>query len=96
MAFGPDSIKATPSVTYDLSLFVLKRTDSVQIHRDVTKLYKGGFRASDLSLVWKLRGFMSLLTTCWMTKSLSRVKVLTFFFHCWLAESCKTRQYVIS
>ncbi len=36
MAFGTDSIKPTPNVTYDLSLFVVKNTDSIQIHRDVT------------------------------------------------------------
>lgn len=35
MAFGPDSIKTTPSVTYDLIFFVVKNTDSNQVHRDV-------------------------------------------------------------
>lgn len=36
MAFGPDSIKTTPNVTYDLILFVVKNIDSDQIHGDVT------------------------------------------------------------
>lgn len=33
---GPDSIKAPPSVTYDLILFVIKNTDSIQLLGDVT------------------------------------------------------------
>lgn len=36
MAFGPDSIKAPPSVTYDLILFVIKNTDSIQLLGGVT------------------------------------------------------------
>lgn len=36
MAFGPDSIKPTPNVTYDFILFVVKNTDSIQIHGDVS------------------------------------------------------------
>lgn len=33
---GPDSIRAPPSVTYDLILFVIKNTDSIQLLGDVT------------------------------------------------------------
>lgn len=33
---GPDSIKAPPGVTYDLILFVIKNTDSIQLLGDVT------------------------------------------------------------
>lgn len=36
MAFGPDSIKTTPSVTYDLIWCVVKNNDSNRIHGDVT------------------------------------------------------------
>lgn len=33
---GPDSIRAPPSETYDLILFVIKNTDSIQLLGDVT------------------------------------------------------------
>lgn len=48
---GPDSIKTTPSVTYDLILSVVKNTDSNQIHGDVTIQTLKGSLESDL--MWK-------------------------------------------
>lgn len=38
MAFGPDSIKSTPGVIYDLIRFVVKNSDSDQITRDGQEL----------------------------------------------------------
>lgn len=63
MAFRPDSIKTTPSVTYDLIPFVVKNTDSNQTHRDVTaQAPEGGMTlGSDVFVVSQVQTIRAVL-----------------------------------
>lgn len=105
MALGTDSTKTTPTIIYNLLLFVVKNSP-VAVTWHIRGGEKGDFEAWFFPVLEAQKTDWLEIRKC-TEKQVSKQHmhdtflalspwVLTFFFYYWLALSCKTYQHAIS